>query len=113
MLSLSGTTRVYLRAGATDLRGGFERLCQLARCHFGQEKIEGGEVFAFCNARRTRVKLLFHDSSGLWLCTKRPDRGRFDWVEEGPVDPMTAAQLWALVSGLEVGGWRRSWRRPR
>ena len=112
MLSLSPTTRVYLRAGATDLRGGFERLYQLARTGFGQDPLAGGQVFAFCNERRTRVKLLFHDSSGLWICTKRPDRGTFAWVDEAPVDPLTAAQLWALVSGLEVRGWRRAWRRP-
>jgi len=112
MLSLSPTTRVYLRAGATDLRGGFEKLYQLARIGFGQDPLAGGQVFAFCNERRTRVKLLFHDSSGLWICTKRPDSGTFAWVDEGPVDPLTAAQLWALVSGLEVRGWRRARRRP-
>lgn len=110
MLSISPGTRVYLQAGATDLRGGFERLYQLARTGFGEEALEGGQVVAFCNGRRTRVKLLFHDSTGLWICTKRPDRGTFGWVEEGPVDPLTAAQLWALVSGLEVRGWRRAWR---
>ena len=27
------------------------------------------------------------------------------------MDPLTAAQLWALASGLEVRGWRRAWRR--
>lgn len=110
MLSLSPSTRVYLRVGATDLRGGFERLYQLARTSFGQDP-RGGQVFAFCNGRRTRVKLLFHDSTGLWICTKRPDRGTFAWVDRGPVDPLTAAQLWALVSGLEVSGWRQAWRR--
>ena len=111
VLSLSPTTRVYLRPGATDLRGGFERLYQLARTGFGQDPLSGGQVFAFCNQRHTRLKLLFHDSTGLWICTKRPDRGTFAWVEGGSVDPLTAAQLWALVSGLEVSGWRRAWRR--
>ena len=111
MLSISPTTRVYLRPGATDLRGGFERLYQLARTGFGQDPLSGAQVFAFCNGRRTRLKLLFHDGTGLWLATKRPDRGSFAWVSEGPVDPLTAAQLWALVSGLEVSGWRRAWRR--
>lgn len=37
MLSVSPPTRVYLRPGATDLRGGFERLYQLARTCFGQD----------------------------------------------------------------------------
>jgi transposase len=113
MLSVSPTTRVYLRAGATDLRGGFERLYQLSRTSFGQDPIAGNQVFAFCNRSRTRLKLFFHDGSGAWLAVKRPDAGTFAWVDEGPVDPLTAAQLWAMVSGLEVSGWRPAWRRGR
>lgn len=111
MLSVSPTTRVYLRPGATDLRGGFERLYQLARTCFGQDPTEGSQVFAFCNRRRTRLKLIFHDGTGLWMAIKRPDCGTFAWVDDGPVDPLTAAQLWAMVSGLEVGGLRPAWRR--
>jgi transposase len=111
MLSVSPTTRVYLRPGPTDLRGGFERLYQMARTCFGQDPLEGDQVFAFCNQRRTRLKLIFHDGTGLWLAIKRPDRGTFAWVAEGPVDPLTAAQLWAMVSGLEVGSLRPAWRR--
>lgn len=111
MLSLSATTKVYFRPGATDLRFGFEALYQLARTSFGQDPLSGNLVFAFCNQRRTRLKLLFHDGSGLWLAVKRPDCGTFAWVGNGPVDPLTAAQLWAIVSGLEVSGWRSSWRR--
>ncbi|HEY4301690.1 MAG TPA: IS66 family insertion sequence element accessory protein TnpB [Candidatus Didemnitutus sp.] len=113
MLSLSATTQVYMRPGATDLRLGFEALYQLARTSFGQDPLAGDRVFAFCNQRRTRLKLLFHDGSGLWLAVKRPDCGTFAWVNAGPADPLTAAQLWALVSGLEVSGWRPAWRRLR
>ena len=113
MLSLGPTTEVYLKPGATDLRGGFERLYQLARTSFGRDPLEGSLVFVFCNHRRTRLKLIFHDGSGLWLAIKRPDRGTFAWVEHGPVDPLTAAQLWAMVNGLEVSGFRQAWRRVR
>jgi transposase len=111
MLSLSATTKVYLRPGSTDLRQGFEALYQLARTSFGQDPLAGDQVFAFCNHRRTRLKLLWHDGTGLWLAVKRPDGGTFAWTDDGPVDPLTAAQLWAMVSGLEVSGWRQAWRR--
>lgn len=110
MLSIGPTTRVYLQPGATDLRLGYEGLFQIARTKLQQDPV-GGHVFAFCNQSRTRLKLLLHDGSGLWLCAKRLDRGTFAWIAEGPVDPITAAQLWALVAGLEVSGWRRAWRR--
>jgi hypothetical protein len=61
MLSVSPTTRVYLGPGPTDLRGCFERLFQMARTCFGLNPLEGDQVFAFCNKRRTRLKMIFHE----------------------------------------------------
>jgi len=75
------------------------------------EKEAAAAIFAFCNHSRTRLKLLLHDGSGLWLCSKRLDAGCFTWPADGPADPMTAAQLWALIAGLEVSGWKKHWRR--
>ena len=110
MLSIGPTTRVYLRPGATDLRFGYEGLYQLVRTCLAQDP-QSGHVFAFCNRSRTRLKLLVHDGSGLWLCSKRLDAGCYTWPTDGPADPLTAAQLWALVAGLEVSGWKMHWRR--
>ena len=110
MLSIGPATRVYLRAGPTDLRLGYEGLYQIARTGLGQDPLSGN-VFAFCNRGRTRLKLLVWDTTGLWLCMKRLERGTFTWPAEGPADPLTAAQLWALVAGLEVSGWKKHWRR--
>jgi len=53
------------------------------------------------------------DTTGLWLCSKRLENGTFTWTAEGPADAMTAAQLWALVAGLEVSGWKKNWRRQK
>jgi hypothetical protein len=110
MLSLGPTTKVFLRPGATDLRLGYEGLTQLARTQLTTE-LHGGRVFAFCNQSRTRLKLLTHDGTGWWLCSKRLDAGCLTWPAAGPVDPLTAVQLWALIAGLEVSGWKKHWRR--
>jgi transposase len=81
MLSLGGETRrVYLAVGATDLRKGFDGLYGLVRSRLEEDPMSG-QLFVFCNATRTRVKALFFDGSGLWLCAKRLGRGRFDWPE--------------------------------
>jgi len=56
--------------------------------------------------------LLAWDGDGLWVCAKRLESGTFTWTADGPVDPITAAELWALVSGLQTNGWRRNWRKP-
>jgi len=110
MLSIGPTTRVYLRPGPTDLRLGYEGLSQLVRTVLQQEP-QSGHAFAFCNHNRTRLKLLLHDGTGLWLCSKRLDAGCFTWPTAGPADPLTAAQLWALLTGLEVSGWKKHWHR--
>ena len=111
MLSIGPTTRVYLRPGPTDLRLGFDGLYQVVRTVMGQDP-QSGSVFAFCNRSRTRLKLLAWDGDGLWLCAKRLESGTYHWTSDGPLDPITAAELWALVSGLKVQGWRRNWRKP-
>src|SRR5947209_20094660 len=71
-------TRIYLAAGATDMRKGFEGLYGLVRDRLACDPLSG-HVFLFSNAQRNRLKLLFYDGSGLWVCAKRLDRGRFRW----------------------------------
>lgn len=112
MLSIGPSTKIFLRPGPTDLRLGYEGLYQLVRTVLGQDPLSG-HVFAFCNRSRTRLKLLVWDTTGLWLCSKRLESGTFTWTAEGPADALTAAQLWALVAGLEVSGWKKNWRRQK
>jgi transposase len=60
---------------------------------------------------RNRLKILFWDGSGLWVCAKRLERGRFSWpTGSGPSVTWRTEQLSALLSGLEVRekeGWYR------
>jgi transposase len=78
MFGLGPATKVYLALGATDLRKGFEGLYGLARDGLGLEPLSG-HLALFCNRERTGLKILFWDGNGLWLCTKRLERGRFSW----------------------------------
>ena len=68
MLTLGPATKVYLAAGPTDLRAGFDRLSILAQAVLDQNATSG-HVFVFCNGQRTRIKILFWDGTGLWLLT--------------------------------------------
>src|SRR6516162_1208070 len=69
VFGLGPATRIYLAVGWTDLRKGFEGLHGLVRDRLGLEPLSG-HVVLFCNRCRNRVKVLFWDGSGLWLCTK-------------------------------------------
>lgn len=108
MWALTRAARVFVRAGPTDLRKGFEGLFALVGEQLGQDPLSG-HLFVFCNRERTRIKILTWDGSGLWLCAKRLERGTFAWPAAGDAEVETA-QLHALLSGLEVQG-RREWYR--
>ena len=54
MLSIGPATKVYLAAGATDLRAGFDRLSVLVQSVLEQSAVSG-HLFVFCNAPRNRV----------------------------------------------------------
>jgi len=119
MLSPGPATKVYLAAGATDLRAGFDRLSVLVQSVLEQSAVSG-HLFVFCNAPRTRIKILYWDGSGLWLLTKRLERGRYAWpaAEEAPASAarrltLAHSELLLLLSGIDLAKTQRRewWRR--
>lgn len=113
-MGVGSATRIYLAAGATDMRKGFEGLYGLVRDQLQCEPLSG-HVFLFCNAQRNRLKLLFWDGSGLWVCAKRLQKGRFRWPEadgEQAKIVLTAEELAMLIGGMDLQRvQRRQWYR--
>ena len=113
ILGLGTATKIYLGAEAIDMRKGFEGLHGLVRDHLGHDPLSGHLVL-FINRQRTRVKALVWDGSGLWVCAKRLEKGRFRWPE---VDNQTsvnlrAEQLAMLLNGLDfTHAKQRNWYR--
>jgi transposase len=114
MFGFGPATRIYLASGATDMRKSFEGLYGLVRERLLCEP-RSGHVFIFCNARRTRIKLLFFDGSGLWICAKRLERGRFAWPQSGDSQGkivLSQEELWLLLGGIDLcQTQRRRWYR--
>ncbi len=108
MFGLGPATKIYLGAAAVDMRKGFDGLYGLVRDHLGQDPLSG-HVFLFTNRRRTRLKALVWDGSGLWVCAKRLERGRFHWPEAaGPRSvAMRSEELAMLVNGMDLTRARR------
>jgi transposase len=105
-------TRIYLAARATDMRKGFEGLYGLVRDQLQLEPLSG-HIFIFSNAQRNRLKLVFWDGSGLWVCAKRLERGRFRWpqaeAEQSKV-MLSQEELALLLGGIDLAGSkRRAW----
>jgi transposase len=109
VFGLSPATRVYLAVGATDLRKGFVGLYGLVRDRLLCEPTSG-HLFLFSNARRNRIKVLYWDGSGLWICAKRLERGRFSWQgEDAQAIGVTVSQgeLSLLLGGIDLAQTRR------
>ena len=110
MLNLSSATRVFVATAPVDLRGSFNRLTALTQTVLAQDPLSG-HWFVFTNRRRNRLKILFWDGSGLWVCAKRLERGRFSWPQgPGASASVRGEELIALLTGLEVrekSGWYR------
>jgi hypothetical protein len=80
VFGLGPATRIYLAAGVTDMRKGFEGLYGLVRDRLSCEPLSG-HLFLFCNAQRNRLKVLVWDGSGLWVCAK-PVATPLGWLRE-------------------------------
>jgi transposase len=113
VFGLGPATKIYVAVEAVDMRKGFEGLYGLVRDELGHDPLSG-HVFLFTNKTKTRLKALVWDGSGLWVCAKRLEKGRFRWPDtEGRHSvTMRSEELAMLVNGLDVKQTRqRNWYR--
>ena len=114
MFGIGPATRIYLAAGSTDMRKSFEGLHGLVRDRLSCDPLSG-HVFLFINAQRNRLKLLFWDGSGLWVCAKRLEKGRFRWPEATGEETkviLSQEELMLLIGGIDLTQMRaRAWYR--
>src|SRR5690554_2536178 len=74
--------RVYLAKGATDLRKAVDGLAAIVQLDFELDPFEPC-LFAFCNRRKDKVKILEWSERGFWLHYFRLEKGRLPWPDEG------------------------------
>jgi transposase len=102
MLTIGGTTRVFLAVQPVDLRGSFNRLYGFV-AEVLREDPRSGHWFVFINRRRTRIKIFVFDGTGAWVLAKRLEAGRFTWpVADRASLRLRNEEFGALVNGLEV-----------
>ena len=113
MLSFAGSLRVFVALEACDMRKGFNGLHALVTERLGEDP-KAGALFVFTNRRRTRLKILCWDGTGLWVLTKRLEQGTFSWPK--PTEPhqtklaLTPQALVLLTDGVDLRGAKlRPW----
>jgi len=107
--------RIFLAAGATDMRKSFNGLSGLVRTRLSGDPLSG-DLFVFCNRPKNRLKILYFDSTGMWVFAKRLERGTFAWPEElegRERIELRYEELMLLLNGLDASELRerRRWRR--
>ena len=109
MIDLKPGTRIWIAAGFTDLRRGFQGLSSIVETVLEQAPFSG-HVFVFRGKRGDLIKLLWFDGDGLCLFQKRLERGRFVWPQaaSGTVS-LTRAQLSMLLEGIDWRQPQRTW----
>jgi transposase len=113
MLSFAGSLKVFVALDPCDLRKSFDGLHALVTGQF-QESVTSGALFVFTNRRRTRLKILFRDRTGLWVCTKRLEQGTFSWPAPSTAGAaklaLTPEALTLLTDGVDLRDAQlRSW----
>ena len=113
MLSFTGALKVFLAVEPCDLRKSFNGLHAIVTEKL-KEDPRAGALFVFTNRRRTRLKILFFDGTGLWVCTKRLEEGSFSWPRSVEPDTtkisLTPEALSMLTDGVDLRGAKlRPW----
>jgi transposase len=109
MIGLPSGTRVWLAAGVTDLRRGFDGLAALVQTQLEADPFNG-HLFVFRGRRGDLIKVLWWDGQGICLFCKRLERGRFVWpsAPSGSI-ALTPAQLSMLLEGIDWRIPQRTW----
>ena len=110
MIPVPSNTRVWLAAGVTDMRRGFNTLAAQTETSLAEDPYSG-HMFVFRGRRGDLLKIIWWDHQGACLFSKRLERGRFDWpaANDGKVS-MSSAQLSMLLEGIDWRMPQRTWK---
>jgi transposase len=90
MLSFPGSLKVFIAVEPCDMRCSFNGLHQAVTSRLGEDP-KSGSIFAFSNKRRSMLKLLYWDGSGLWvLANSHAPQCAYRFVFENPLSVPSA-----------------------
>ena len=96
---------IFVALDPIDLRWSFDRLAGIAEERLGR-KARSGALFVFFGKRRSALKVLFVDGTGMCLFYKRLDRGTFrlpEALDQGASSvTLDERELDDLLDGIDV-----------
>lgn len=109
MLSIATGTRIFVAAGATDMRKGFDGLQGIITGVLEQDPLSG-HLFLFVNRRRDKLKILYWDGDGLAIWYRRLEQGTFQMPriqDDQKSAEIRCDELMMLVRGIDFDNIHR------
>jgi transposase len=103
MISFNRRTKVFVCKEPTDMRASYDTLFAKAKGVLKQDPFSG-HLFLFINSKRTSVKCLFFDGTGLVILAKRMEQGLFSRINpmhSGDIT-LTAAEFALFFEGANL-----------
>src|SRR5271166_4507247 len=79
MISFNRLTKIFVCKEPTDMRASYDTLFSKAKGVLNQDPFSG-HLFLFINSKRSSVKCLFYDGTGLVIIAKRLEKGLFSRI---------------------------------
>ena len=103
MLSFDSFDGIYLHRNHVDMRKSINGLSIIVSEEMDLD-LFGRYLFAFCNRRKNKVKVLYWDETGFALWYKRLEKDKFKWPMKSEQDVLSLStqQLQWLLSGYDI-----------
>ena len=79
MIAFNRRTKIFVCKEATDMRASYDSLFSRVKAVLQKDPFSG-HLFLFVNAKRTTVKCLYYDGTGLVIISKRLEKGTFSRI---------------------------------
>jgi len=98
--------RIYLYQKPVDFRKSFRGLSAMVEHEFGHNPFQG-ELYAFTNRQRNKIKCLFWEENGFVLYYKSLVEEKFNWPRAGDeLITLTGEQLNWLLDGYDIAAMK-------
>jgi transposase len=110
MIQIPGNANVVIMHEPINFRNGIDGTAAIARVVLQREPMDGA-FFVFRSKMGHSLRILYYDSSGFWLCTKRLSTGTFKaaWPKgagTGPCSTLLVRELQILIWGGDPASCR-------
>lgn len=103
MISFNRRTKIFVSKEPTDMRASYDTLFAKAKGVLNQDPFSG-HLFVFINSKRTSIKCLYYDGTGMVLICKRLEKSTFSRINpmfRGDI-VLTAAEFALFFEGADL-----------